>query len=56
MTEDQAREILGVGRDASRDEILAAYLKLMLKCQPDTEGTKYFAQELNAAKARLLGE
>jgi type IV secretion system protein VirD4 len=56
MTPDQAREILGVRPNATRDEILQAYRDLMIKIHPDHGGSKYFAQQLNAAKAVLLGE
>lgn len=51
MTAAEAREILGVAEGATRDEINAAYKKLMLKVHPDLGGSKYFAQQLNAAKA-----
>ena len=56
MTEDEAREILGVKAGASFDEIRTAYRNLMSKVHPDHGGTSHFAQELNAAKAVLMGE
>jgi len=56
MTADEAREILGVQAEATFDEIRAAYLKLMTKVHPDHGGSNYFAKELNAAKALLIGE
>lgn len=56
MTEEEAREILEVGEHASETEIIAAYHRLMKKVHPDVGGSKYFSQELNAAKAILLGE
>jgi type IV secretory pathway TraG/TraD family ATPase VirD4 len=56
MTEDEAREILGVKAGATIDEIRTAYLHLMSKVHPDHGGSNYFAKELNAAKAVLMGE
>ncbi len=56
MTEERARDILGVERNASPGEIRAAYLKLIQKVHPDHGGSAYFSKELNAAKDLLLGE
>ena len=56
MTLDDARDILGVKVGASREEIGAAYLNLMTKVHPDHGGSDYFAEELNAAKALLMGQ
>ncbi len=56
MTEERARDILEVERNASRTEILAAYRRLIQKVHPDLGGSSYFSKELNAAKALLLGE
>ena len=56
MTDAEAREILGIDADATAAEILAAYRRLILMVHPDHGGTTHFAQELNAAKAFLLGE
>jgi curved DNA-binding protein CbpA len=56
MTVEDAREILGVLASATSEEIKAAYLKLMTKVHPDHGGSNYFAKELNAARAVLLGE
>jgi type IV secretion system protein VirD4 len=55
MTEDDAREILGVKAGATFDEIRAAYLNMMSKVHPDHGGSNYFAKELNAAREVLLG-
>lgn len=56
MTEAQAREILEVTATATKDEILAAYRRLIARVHPDKGGSKYLAQQINAAKAVLLGE
>lgn len=49
-----ARDILGVGPDASREEIQAAYTRLMRRAHPDQGGSKGLASQLNAARDRLL--
>ena len=54
MSADEARRILGVGPDASRAEIQAAYTRLMRMAHPDAGGTAGLAAQLNAARDRLL--
>jgi hypothetical protein len=54
MSPDEARRILGVGSAASRQEIQAAYLRLMRSVHPDHGGTAGLAAQLNAARDRLL--
>ena len=56
MTAKEAREILEVAENASREEILKAYRRLMGQVHPDHGGTNHFARELNEAKEVLLGE
>jgi uncharacterized membrane protein (UPF0136 family) len=53
MTE--ARQILGVGPDATREEIQAAYKRLIRMAHPDSGGTAGLAAQLNAARDKLLG-
>ena len=55
MSADEARSILGVGPDASREEVQAAYTRLMRLAHPDKGGTSGLASQLNAARDRLLG-
>ena len=55
MSAEEARRVLGVGPDASREEIQAAYARLMRVAHPDQGGTTGLAAQVNAARDRLLG-
>lgn len=55
MTLDDARDILGVGRHASADEIRAAHRKLMMANHPDHGGSTWIAARINQARDLLLG-
>lgn len=55
MSLDEARRILGVGPDATRQDIQAAYARLMRLAHPDQGGTTGLAAQINAARDRLLG-
>ncbi|UCB54534.1 MAG: DnaJ domain-containing protein [Thiotrichales bacterium] len=55
MTADQAREILGVKANASREEIIKAHKRMMQKVHPDRGGSDYLAAQINQAKDTLLG-
>jgi hypothetical protein len=55
MSTEEARRILGVGPDATAEEIKAAYAKLMRVAHPDQGGTTGLAAQINAARDRLLG-
>lgn len=50
----EARAILGVGPQASKAEIQAAYSRLIRMAHPDKGGTAGLAAQLNAARDRLL--
>ena len=54
MTDARARSMLGVGPDAGRVEIEAAYHRLIRRVHPDVGGAEGLAAELNAARDRLL--
>ena len=54
MSEDEARAILGVGPEASEEEVQAAYLRLIRRAHPDQGGTSGLAAQLNAARDVLL--
>ena len=55
MTADQAREILGVKSNATREEIIKAHKRMMQKVHPDRGGSDYLAAQINQAKDTLLG-
>ena len=50
----EARDILGVTASATREEIQAAYGRLIRAVHPDAGGTSGLAARLNAARDRLL--
>ena len=54
MSVEEARSVLGVGPDATPEEIQAAYTRLMRMAHPDKGGTTGLATQLNAARDRLL--
>ena len=54
LSDTEARSILGVGPAATREEIQAAYSRLMRMAHPDKGGTDGLAAQLNAARDRLL--
>ncbi|MFU8817622.1 MAG: molecular chaperone DnaJ [Pseudomonadales bacterium] len=54
MSRSEALEILGLGSQPTREEILAAHRRLIQKLHPDRGGSNYLTQQLNEAKQRLL--
>jgi hypothetical protein len=54
MSRADAASMLGVAESADRDEIEAAYRRLMLRVHPDQGGAVGLAAQLNAARNVLL--
>lgn len=50
----EARSILGVGPEATAEEIRSAHARLIRLAHPDKGGTTGLAAQLNAARDRLL--
>lgn len=56
MTRAEALEVLGLSEGASRDEVQAAYKRLIRRVHPDAPGgSGYLASKLNQARQTLLG-
>ena len=56
MSAAEARSLLGVSADATRQDIQIAWKRLMARAHPDQGGTEGLASRLNAARDRLLKE
>ena len=56
MSKDEARAMLGIGADATREEIVKAHRRLIQRLHPDRGGSDYLAAKLNTAKDLLLGD
>lgn len=54
MSLADAREILGVGADATREEIRHAHRELMKRLHPDTGGSAALARQVQEARDVLL--
>ncbi len=54
MSETQAREILGLNNQASREDVISAHKKLIQKLHPDRGGSNYLATQVNQARDLLL--
>ena len=56
MTAAEAYDVLGLKQGASADDIKSAHLRLMKKVHPDTAGSDWLAQKINAARDLLLNK
>lgn len=54
MSKAEARSILGVSPNAGREDIQAAWKRLMARTHPDQGGSEGLAARVNAARDRLL--
>jgi catechol 2,3-dioxygenase-like lactoylglutathione lyase family enzyme len=54
MGQAEAASILGVAQSADREEVEAAYRRLMFRVHPDHGGAAGLAAQLNAARSVLL--
>ena len=54
MSRAQALAVLGVGEDASREEIVEAHRRLIQKLHPDRKGSSHLSRVVNQARDTLL--
>lgn len=54
LDEIEARQLLGVGLDASAEDIIAAHRRIIARVHPDRDGSDEMAQRVNAARDLLL--
>ena len=55
LQKSEALDILGLEKNASKEEILKRYQELMKENHPDKGGSEWFTKKLNQAKETLLG-
>jgi DnaJ family protein C protein 19 len=56
MRPSEARTLLGVGENASAEDIRAAHRRLIAKVHPDAGGSTGLATRVNAARDALIAE
>ena len=56
MPLDEARALLGVGTDATADEVRAAHRRIITRVHPDAGGTPELARRTNLARDLLFAE
>lgn len=54
MTAQRAADVLGLGPNATRKEVVAAHRRLIQHLHPDQGGSSYLAAEINEARRVLL--
>lgn len=54
MSEQQARDVLGLSEKATKADVIKAHKRLMQKLHPDRGGSDYLAVQINQAKEVLL--
>ena len=54
MSEDEAHQVLGLAKSATREEISRAHRALMQKLHPDHGGSTALAARVNEAKDVLM--
>jgi len=54
MSVEQAREVLGLKPDCTKEDIIQAHRRMMQKVHPDRGGSDYLAAQINTAKDVLL--
>jgi len=55
MSAEQAREVLGLKPDCTKEDIILAHRRMMQKVHPDRGGSDFLASQINTAKDVLLG-
>jgi DnaJ-class molecular chaperone len=56
LSTDEARDLLGLRRDASVEDIRAAHRRLIGRVHPDAGGSAALASRVNAARDVLVAE
>ena len=56
MSRSEALAVLGLGEDATRDDIVSSHRSLIQKIHPDRGGNDYLAAKINEAKDFLIKE
>jgi hypothetical protein len=54
LSDEEALEILGLKKGASKEDIIKAHKRLVQRLHPDRGGSDYLAAKINAAKDHLV--